>query len=373
MPVNTFDVIQHRKKHPRPTASKIDLRRAKCRYHRYQDRGDDLLSDYSEDALVEQPAIYLFSDLGWQTKNCFRETFGTGGTLGRETSSEVVLVNQLRSALHRLNPEITREALNLAIEALTQDRSTMSPAKANQEVYHLLKDGVKVSTRIDDTEHVETVRIIDWSHPKNNEYFLAQQLWISGEIYNRRADLVGFVNGLPLVFLELKASHKRLENAFDNNLRDYKNSIPQLFWYNSFIILSNGSKSRIGSITSEWEHFGEWKKINKEGEEGIVSLETIIRGTCEPTRLLDLVENFILYQEATGGLNKIFAKNHQYLGVNKALQAVQDVNENQGRLGVFWHTQGSGKSFSMIFFTQKVLRRMPGNFTFLDRNRPRRA
>ena len=315
--------------------------------------------------MIEQPAIALFSDLGWHTKNCFRETFGAGGTLGRETSSDVVLVNQLRSALHRLNPGLAGEALNLAIDALIQDRSTMSPAKANQEVYHLLKDGVKVSTRIDDTEHVETVRIIDWSNPKNNEYFLAQQLWISGEIYNRRADLVGFVNGLPLIFVELKASHKRLENAFDNNLRDYKNSIPQLFWYNSFIILSNGSKSRIGSITSQWEHFSEWKKINKEGEEGIVSLETMIRGTCEPTRLLDLVESFILFQEATGGLNKIFAKNHQYLGVNKALEAVQKTKENQGRLGVFWHTQGSGKSFSMIFFTQKVLRKMPGNFTFL--------
>jgi type I restriction enzyme R subunit len=211
----------------------------------------------------------------------------------------------------------------------------------------------------------KTVRIIDWNHPENNEYFLAQQLWISGEIYNRRADLVGFVNGLPLVFVELKASHKRLENAFNNNPRDYKNSIPQLFWYNSFIILSNGSKSRIGSITSQWEHFSEWKKINKEGEEGIVSLETMIRGTCEPTRLLDLIENFILFQEATGGLNKIFAKNHQYLGVNKALEAVQKTKENKGRLGVFWHTQGSGKSFSMIFFTQKVLRKMPGNFTFL--------
>jgi type I restriction enzyme R subunit len=323
------------------------------------------LNDYSEDTLIEKPTIALFSDLGWHTKNCFREAFGAGGTLGRDTSSEVVLVNQLRSALHRLNPDLTSEALNLAVEALTQDRSAMSPAKANQEVYHLLKDGVKVSTRIDDTEHVETVRIIDWDHPENNEYFLAQQLWISGEIYNRRADLVGYVNGLPLVFLELKASHKRLENAFNNNLRDYKNSIPQLFWYNSFIILSNGSKSRIGSITSQWEHFSEWKKINKEGEEGIVSLETMIRGTCEPTRLLDLVENFILFQEATGGLNKIFAKNHQYLGVNKALEAVQKTKENQGRLGVFWHTQGSGKSFSMIFFTQKVLRKMPGNFTFL--------
>jgi len=229
------------------------------------------LNDYSEDALIEQPAICLFANLGWQTKNCFRETFGIGGTLGRETSSEVVIVNQLRSALMRLNPVLSSEALELAVEALTQDRSMMSPAKANQEVYYLLKDGVKVSTRIDDTEHVETVRIIDWTNPKNNEYFLAQQLWISGEIYNRRADLVGFVNGLPLVFVELKASHKRLENAFDNNLRDYKNSIPQLFWYNAIIILSNGSRSRIGSITSEWEHFSEWKKINKEGEEGIVS------------------------------------------------------------------------------------------------------
>jgi type I restriction enzyme R subunit len=212
---------------------------------------------------------------------------------------------------------------------------------------------------------METVRVIDWNNPKNNDYFLASQLWISGEIYNRRADLVGFVNGLPLVFLELKASHKRLEYAFQNNFHDYENTIPQLFWYNAIVILSNGSKSRIGSITSEWEHFSEWKKINKEGEEGIVSLETIIRGTCDPAKLLDLVENFILYWETTGGLAKILAKNHQYLGVNNVLQAVQKVKENQGRLGVFWHTQGSGKSFSMVFFTQKILRKIPGNFTFL--------
>ena len=241
----------------------------------------------------------------------------------------------------------------------------MSPAKANQEVHRLIKDGVKVSIHVDGSERVETVRVIDWNNPKNNDYFLASQLWISGEIYNRRADLVGFVNGLPLVFLELKASHKRLEYAFQNNFHDYKNTVPQLFWYNAIVILSNGSKSRIGSITSEWEHFSEWKKINEEGEEGIVSLETIIRGTCDPAKLLDLVENFILYWETTGGLAKILAKNHQYLGVNNVLQAVQKVNENQGRLGVFWHTQGSGKSFSMVFFTQKILRKIPGNFTFV--------
>ena len=323
------------------------------------------MSDYSESVLIEQPAIDLFADLGWQTINCFYEKFGSGGSIGRETSSEVVLINRLRSALGRLNPHLPRDALDSAIEALTQDRSSMSPVKANQEVHRLIKDGVKVSIHVDDSERVETVRVVDWNNPKNNDYFLASQLWISGEIYNRRADLVGFVNGLPLVFLELKASHKRLEYAFQNNFHDYKNTIPQLFWYNAVVILSNGSRSRIGSITSEWEHFSEWKKINKEGEEGIVSLETIIRGTCDPAKLLDLVENFILYWETTGGLAKILAKNHQYLGVNNVLQAVQKVKENQGRLGVFWHTQGSGKSFSMVFFTQKILRKIPGNFTFV--------
>jgi type I restriction enzyme R subunit len=169
------------------------------------------------------------------------------------------------------------------------------------------------------------------------------------------------VNGLPLVFVELKASHKRLENAFDRNLRDYKNTIPQLFWYNALVILSNGSKSRVGSITSEWEHFAEWKKINSEGEEGIISLETMIRGTCNPPRLLDLVENFTLFQEVKGGLHKIFAKNHQYLGVNNALQAVQKVKENQGRLGVFW----PGDQVELHGLSKGAARKMPNSFTFL--------
>ncbi|MBM4456545.1 MAG: type I restriction endonuclease subunit R, partial [Chloroflexi bacterium] len=221
-------------------------------------------------------------------------------------------------------------------------------------------------------ENIVTVRVIDWDHPDRNDFFLASQFWISGEIYKRRADLVGFVNGLPLVFIELKASHKRLENAFRDNLRDYKTAIPQLFWYNAFIILSNGSASKIGSLSSCWEHFAEWKKINSEGERGAVSLETMIRGTCAPARLLDLVENFTLFVEERGGTIKLIAKNHQYLGVNNAFRALtpgpspaHGRGEKGGRLGVFWHTQGSGKSYSMIFFSQKVLRKLPGNWTFV--------
>ena len=167
------------------------------------------MNDYSEDSLVEQPAIELFRKLGWETANCFFEKLGSNGTIGRDTTSEVVLVPRLRSALVHLNPDLPSEAIELAIEELKRDRSVMSPANANREVYHLLKNGVKVSFRGKENEEtVENVQVINWNEPSNNDFFLASQFWISGEMYKRRADLVGFVNGLPLVFIELKASHK---------------------------------------------------------------------------------------------------------------------------------------------------------------------
>lgn len=324
------------------------------------------MHNYSESTLIEQPTIALLATLGYETATMFGEKFGKQGTLGRETSAEVVLVPRLRAALQRLNPGIAHEAIESAIEKLTRDRSILSPANANREVYRLLKDGVRVSSRDEGGEETsETVRVIDWNIPSNNDFFLASQFWISGEMYKRRADLVGFVNGLPLILIELKATHQRLENAYRDNLRDYKDTIPQLFWYNAFIILSNGQQSKIGSMTAGWEHFFEWKKISNEHEEGVISLETMIRGTCEKSRLLDLVENFTLFSDAGGALVKLIAKNHQYLGVNNALDAVYSLGENRGRLGVFWHTQGSGKSYSMVFFSQKVLRKIAGNWTFL--------
>ncbi|WOF15410.1 type I restriction endonuclease subunit R [Methanoplanus sp. FWC-SCC4] len=324
-------------------------------------------SAYSEDTLVEQPAIRLFEELGWQTQNCFDETFKTGGgSCGRETTSEVILIKRLIPALERLNPTLPAEALDIAVEELVRDRSKMSPVAANREVYELLKNGVRVRFRNDAGGYeTENVKVIDWRNPDNNDFFLASQLWITGELYKRRTDLLGFVNGIPLVFIELKASHRNLKSAFDDNLTDYKTAIPQLFWYNALLILSNGSESRIGSITSSWEYFSDWKRINSEGEAGVISLDTIIRGTCERDRLLDIIENFTLFTDIRGGIIKIVAKNHQYLGVNNAIKSLRQARENKGRLGVFWHTQGSGKSISMIFFTQKILRTVPGNWTFL--------
>jgi len=324
---------------------------------------------FNEYQLVEQPAIKLFEELGWEAIDAYRETLGTDGTLGREDRREVVLVPRLQAALERLNPELPREAIQAAIAQLSRDRSVMHHVRANREVYEFVRDGVRVNVRAEDgSELPEVVQVIDWSTPEVNDFLLVSQLWIQSDFYTRRADLVGFVNGIPVVFAELKAAGRPVREAFDGNLTDYRSTIPQIFVPNGFIILSNGAESKIGTISSGWEHFGEWKRINSEGEHGIVSLDTMIRGTCEKSRLLDLLENFVAYSERPGGLVKLLARNHQYLGVNNAIERLEELRtappNERGRLGVFWHTQGSGKTLSMLLFSQKVLRKRPGNWTF---------
>lgn len=332
--------------------------------------------DYSEDTLVEQPAIALFESLGWETGNLYAEWTGSSSSEGRQTQQDVVLEGRLRAALRKLNPNLPDEAIDLVVEELARDRSKLLPVNANQEVYRLLKDGVPVSVT-DEHGHntLKVAKVIDWGCVEENDFFLASQFWVKGDYHTRRTDLLGFVNGIPLLFVELKATHKTLKAAYDDNLTDYRTVIPQLFTYNGALMLSNGSQTVVGSTFSPWEHLFEWKRINDEGEKGVVSLETAIRGIGEPSRLLDIVENFTVFEDVAGGVIKKIAKNHQYLGVNKAIAEVwrtKDRPKDQaGRLGVFWHTQGSGKSLSMVFFAQKILRKIPGNWTFVivtDRN-----
>jgi len=325
---------------------------------------------FTEGQLVEQPAIELFAALGWSTVNALHEKLGADGTLGRDNQGEVILLRRLRPALERLNPALPPLAIEQAIAELTKDRSAMDPVRANRELYDLIKDGVEVEVRTDDGgKEPERVRVIDWGDPAANDFLLVSQFWVAGDMYKRRADLVGFVNGLPLVFVELKASHKRLEHAYDDNLTDYRMTIPRVLWSNGFIILSNGKDSKVGTVSSRWEHFAEWKKVDDEAEAGVVSLETMLRGTCEPIRLLDLLENFTAFQERPRGMVKLLARNHQYLGVNNAIRRLGEIREaperERGRLGVFWHTQGSGKTLSMLFFSQKVLRKLAGNWTLV--------
>ncbi len=329
------------------------------------------LSGYTEDHLVEQPAILLFAELGWKTVSAIEEVLGPTGTLGRDTKSEVVLIPRLRAAHERLNPALPADAINSAVGELARDRSAMSLAAANREIWELIRDGVKVSVpdRERGGQKIERVRVVDWSEFHNNDFLLVSQMTITGDLYTCRPDLIGFVNGLPLVVIELKKPGVPAKQAFDDNLTSYKhlqNGIPALFWYNALLIASNGKDSRVGSLTADWERFTEWKRIEREDEPRRVSLEVMLRGLCEPTRLLDFVENFTLFSEHKSGLVKAIAQNHQYLGVNNTIRATLAARAaGHGRGGVFWQTQGSGKSFAMVFFCQKILRKVPGNWTFV--------
>ena len=326
---------------------------------------------YTEDQLVEQPAIGLFAELGWQTVSAQEETFGPTGTLGRETKGEVVLLGRLRAALERLNPALPPEALANAVDELTRDRSAMSLEAANREVYRLLKEGITVSVpdRERGGQKTERLQVVDWDNPANNDFLAVRQISFTGPLYTCRPDIVGYVNGLPLVVLEFKKPGVPARSAFDENITSYKhaqNGIPALFAYNALIIASNGTDSRVGSLTADWDRFFEWKRIEREDEPRRVSLEVMIRGTCDRVRLLDIVENFTLFSEHKAGLVKIIGQNHQVLGVNNAITSTLAARASgHGRGGVFWQTQGSGKSFSMVFFAQKILRKVAGNWTFV--------
>ena len=331
---------------------------------------------YTEDALVEQPAIQLFSELNWETVTCWDEVFGSVNDeslqneplfLGRETRNDVVLFARLKAALLKLNPDVNQLIIQEAIDEIARDRSAMTAVTANEAVYELIQNGYVYTTQAEGEEDC-VVRYVDWGdssqNATENDFLLCSQMSITGEIETRRPDLLGFVNGLPFVFIELKASHKNLLTAYKDNLADYRKTIPQLFTFNQLIILSNGVQSKVGSISSQWEHFSEWKKIECESEQRKVSLEVVIRGVCEQSRLLDIIENYVLFIK-TKHTVKIIAKYHQYLGVNQALSGLSNVKDRTGQLGVFWHTQGSGKSYSMVFFCKKAFRKYTGNWTFV--------
>jgi type I restriction enzyme R subunit len=324
----------------------------------------------TEYELVELPAMELLAELGWDVVDAMDETVGPGSLLGRETRSEVILRERLGDALTRLNPEAPPEAVAQATDEITRNRGAMHHARANEEIYRLLRDRVEVKVRQSDgTTLPERLTVIDWDNPENNDFLIVSQLWVHSDLHRRRTDLIGFINGIPLVFMEFKAPNRSLKDAYDHNLTDYRDTIPHLFIPNGFLLLSNGADTRVGTITASWDYFSEWKKINSEGEEGVVSLETTLRGMCAKDRLLDILENFIAYQDAPGGFVKLLARNHQYLGVNNAIERLVDLRdappEERGKLGVFWHTQGSGKTMSMLFFSQKVLRKMAGNWSFV--------
>ena len=323
--------------------------------------------DYSENILVQKSAGDLLRDeLGWDVQFAYNtEVLGKNGTFGRTSYHEILLTRYFQNALRRLNPWMTDSQLSEAQKTLESRLSTASLLQVNEEKYFLFRDGIPVTVKKPNGQpETKRAAVIDFQNPENNEFLAIKELKIQGDLYRRRTDIVGFVNGIPLLFVELKKNTVDVQNAYEDNYTDYLDTIPQLFYYNAFLMLSNGTEAKIGTLGSKYEFFHEWKRL-AESDPGSVALETMLRGICRKENFLDLLENFILYDHSGGRTAKILARNHQYLGVNEAVKAYAGRKLNDGKLGVFWHTQGSGKSYSMVFLAQKIRRKFAGSPTFV--------
>ncbi|MDI6812205.1 MAG: HsdR family type I site-specific deoxyribonuclease [Deltaproteobacteria bacterium] len=239
--------------------------------------------DYTEDTLVQQTtAEYLEQQLGWESIYAYNtETFGPGGMLGRGSDREAVLTRYLRQKVAELNPGLPEEAYADAVRQIVTIAATQTPFATNREKYTMVKDGVQVAFRNDRGDLVKRrLRVFDFESPENNHFLCVRELWVRGDLYRRRADIVGFVNGLPLLFMELKNITKDIRAAYERNLADYKVTVPHLFHHNAMVVLANGVDAKLGSVFSRFEHFHEWKRLAEDAP-GAVNMETLLKGICE--------------------------------------------------------------------------------------------
>ncbi len=323
--------------------------------------------EYSENVLIQNSAgNVLEKKLGWEVVYAYNsEKLGENGTLGRTSYHEIVLKRYLRQALLKNNDWLTEDECTTAIKTLCAYTASATLMQINEEKYKLLRDGIPVQCKKSDgTFETRTAKIFDFEHPEENHFLAIKEMKIHGDLYRRRTDIVGFVNGIPLLFVELKKQTVDVQDAYTCNYTDYLSTISQLFHFNAFLMLSNGLEAKVGTLGSKYEFFHEWKRL-QEDETGAVDLETMLLGICNKQNFMDLFENFILFDHSGGRTAKIFARNHQYLGVNEAMESYKARKLKEGKLGVFWHTQGSGKSYSMVFLAQKIRRKFAGSPTFL--------
>lgn len=311
-------------------------------------------------------------EYGWKRIECDArvEAQDDVSTTGRANPSECILPDVFLAALKRLNPQVEEGVLQGILRNFRKDYTATDMVETNYKLYNQLRNGIKKPVRKNGKEDFDIVRLIDFDHPERNDFHCVNQMWIKGHYRYRRPDVLLFVNGLPVVFIELKNSTVKVEESYNKNLTSYRKDIPNIFSFNQICVLSNGLQTKIGAWNSRYEFFFEWLRVDNEKEkldreqiaEHGLSIQNLIDGLFRKDRLLDYIENFIFFDNKR---IKIIAKNHQYLGVNNLMKNVERRESLNGKLGVFWHTQGSGKSYSMVMFVRKVKRKLHGNFTFL--------
>lgn len=292
---------------------------------------------------------------------------------GRNDKKECVLPDVLWKSLRKLNPTVEEKYLKEVYETLKADYTETDINQTNYDLYKKIREGVKVTyTNKQGIDDFLFIKLVDFDNPENNDFTAVSQMWIKGKIIWRRPDILIFINGMPMVFIELKNSTRKVEEGYTDNLTNYKKDIPNLFALNQICVLSNGLETRLGAFNAPYNFFFEWLKVDSEKEkpdrkqiyENGTSVYYFIKGLLKKDKLIDYIENFIMFDNGKR-LSKIIAKNHQYIGVNNLMESLNNRKELEGKLGVFWHTQGSGKSYSMVFFARKVNRKVHGNFSFL--------
>ncbi|NRB16491.1 MAG: type I restriction endonuclease subunit R [Rhodobacteraceae bacterium] len=317
---------------------------------------------FTED-LVEQAALEMFQELGWTYAEP-QMIAPDGPEKARGSYGEVVLRDVLSDAAHRLNPDIPAEAIHAAVRQV-QISETPSLIEENRRIHRLLVDGVDVEyRRADGTIKGDKVRLIDFSNPTNNDLTVTNQFTVVESGHNRRPDIVAFINGLPVAVIELKNAaneNATITDAF-NQLQTYKKQIPSLFRTNAVLITSDGLLARIGSLSAEEDRFMPWRTVTgAQGDftpAGPKEMETLIKGVFQPEYLLQLIRDFTVFGDKGDGPFKIVGGYHQFHGARKALSSAIDAVGVEGnrKVGVIWHTQGSGKSFLMAFFAGLLVR-----------------
>ena len=298
-----------------------------------------------------------------------------GSNLTRD-NKEVLLLENLKTNLIKINKEIPESSIDYAIKKI-QNFETNDVFTNNKLFHKYLTEGIEVTDFIDGKTVYHTVKLIDFDNIKNNEFLVVNQLEIVEDDIKKIPDLIIYVNGIPLVCMELKSTSREEVNIEDayKQLMNYKEvHIPSLFYYNAFLVISDGVNTKAGTITAPFNRFMDWKKINMEDEVidtlGVdyKNLDTLLYGMFDKERFLDIIKNFILFIPK----GKILAQYHQYYGMKKAINSVINAVDNDGRAGVVWHTQGSGKSFSMTFLAGNLIKdkrlESPTILVITDRN-----
>mgnify|MGYP002625202250 FL=1 len=366
-----------------------------------------MLKDYSEDILVQENAAEVFESLGWDSylayDNDTKETLEIFSKvipnqvrndmkvglqadkrhvfLGRENQEQLLLKPYLIQALKDNNDWIKDDETALEIVKVLETYPLVSDinmiVEQNKKFYELLRNGVSIDTRNENGEMVSrSAKIFNFERPEKNCFVAVREFWMTSRLdkENMRADLIGFVNGIPLLFTEFKRVDIDVKTAYLDNYKRSIEHFPYLFYYNAFSILSNGEEAKMGTIGALFKFFSEWKRKSEDDDvdEAEPQMHIMIEGTCNKTTFMDLFENFIIFDKSTENYIKIIARNHQYLGVNRAFESYKEHKLTDKKIGVFWHTQGSGKSYSILFLSQKIHRKLsngkPTIVIITDRN-----